>query len=501
MPENISRRKAITTIAVLAASAALGVTPIAEAKTVSYKINYKLRGGELTKGMPRAIKEGDYRLLSWIPDPKKKGYAFAGWYKDAKLKAKAKRVTGTPAISQRTVYAKWRPTTYKLSYDLNGGSFSGSIPSTYTIETKTFALPVPEKCENECFAGWRCSDGKLLHEVKKGSVGKKQLCAEWSSCWSEASEARAAEAAADNANGALTLLHFSDIHGSKANLQRIVDFMDKHPNTVHAALCTGDLVMYWSGNGMSFWDAVPGAERIITCIGNHDTLNSDNLDWGKKLSMAESAARYIDPYIDNWGTGIERNSNAIYYSRVFDSQGIRLVVLDCMLSGNEAAEQNRWFKSQLQYALDLSQGVITACHYPTTKASFINCSLTTSRELNKNVWAFKSCRATVQSFINNGGEFICYLTGHTHQDRVLFDPQAPHQIDFGISCASSDPRQAADDNLLRINGCFSQDLFNLVTIDRDTKHVTVRRVGADLDNSGSDRDSVTYNYETAAVVQ
>ncbi len=50
--------------------------------------------------------------------PIKEGYTFAGWYSDSKLTT---AVTSLKLTADATVYAKWLPAQYTLTFETNGG--------------------------------------------------------------------------------------------------------------------------------------------------------------------------------------------------------------------------------------------------------------------------------------------------------------------------------------------------------------------------------------------
>ena len=78
------------------------------------------------------------------------------------------------------LYAKWTANTYKISYNLNGGSMSGQKTS-YTIETNNFTLPKPTR-SGYTFSGWTGSNGTTAQTsvtISKGSTGDRTYTANW----------------------------------------------------------------------------------------------------------------------------------------------------------------------------------------------------------------------------------------------------------------------------------------------------------------------------------
>ncbi len=152
-------------------------TLYAKWKEITYKVVYKLNGGKIGKKNPNSYKVTTAKKT--LANPTRKGYTFGGWFGDAKLTQRVKTIGGG-VIGNKTLYAKWTATKYKIVYKLKGGTNSKKNPSTYTITSKKISLAKPT-CKGYTFGGW-FSDAKLTKRVKaiaKGSTGKKILYAKW----------------------------------------------------------------------------------------------------------------------------------------------------------------------------------------------------------------------------------------------------------------------------------------------------------------------------------
>ena len=104
----------------------------------------------------------------------------------------------------------------------------------------------------------------------------------------------------------------------------------------------------------------------------------------------------------------------------------------------------------------------------------------------------------VNEFMNNGGNFICWLTGHTHADMIGVHSDYPKQIQFAIdtSGALRQPNTPWDftGNFSRIENTFSDDLFNIVSIDVHNRWITLYRIGCNVDHQGRHIGSLLYDY-------
>ncbi|MCF0123677.1 MAG: InlB B-repeat-containing protein, partial [Ruminiclostridium sp.] len=120
-------------------------------------------------------------------NPTATGCTFGGWYTD---KACTKLWDfDTPVTEDLTLYAKWTPVPYAVTYDSSGGSAVAT--GSYNIETETFDLPVPTKA-GYTFAGWKVTTaaeggtGFAADDVLTGSsvtlagaYGAVALTAQW----------------------------------------------------------------------------------------------------------------------------------------------------------------------------------------------------------------------------------------------------------------------------------------------------------------------------------
>ena len=119
----------------------------------------------------------------------KKGYTAAGWStrKNGKGKVYKSGAVVTDLTTKRnktvTLYARWKATKYKITYDCGGGRLSGSAKKSYTIKSKTFTLPTPKRSGYD-FDGWYTDRAFRIRvgEIKTGRTGDITLYAKWVRC-------------------------------------------------------------------------------------------------------------------------------------------------------------------------------------------------------------------------------------------------------------------------------------------------------------------------------
>ena len=288
----------------------------------------------------------------------------------------------------------------------------------------------------------------------------------------------------------LSLLHFSDIHGNSTNLSRIVEFKNAYRNLIKDAVCTGDMTANVFSDGMTFWNNVDGAEKIMMCIGNHDVaVSGDYSHYGVTVEQAYN--QFFAPYIANWNCVYE--SGKTYWYKDYSTEKIRLIALDYLLTGDDATAQNAWLATALSGAKTNGYAVVGIEHTPPATRTKINTTFTSL--LNDYGGTFGSpYMQTVQDFIDNDGVFLCWLGGHTHVDYVEYNPNYPAQP-FIIVTSAKGATGYEDGN--RIVGDRSRDAFNVVFLDAGSKLVKLVRVGQDRDAQLRHIDTLTLDVSTS----
>lgn len=297
----------------------------------------------------------------------------------------------------------------------------------------------------------------------------------------------------------LCLAHISDLHLDKIRLQRFTNFINNIKN-IDDAICTGDMTNNYS-DGMTYWDSVSGTERILTCIGNHDGLANHNVDWySGQCTMLEAYNKFINPYISNWN--VTHDVGKTYYYKDYNSEKIRLIVLDSMRSGTDATNQNTWLESVLSSAKSKGYSVVCATHCvpQTSKVNYIDCSFNSINLKYED--KYDTCvtntiyQQTVQNFIDDDGKFITWICGHTHVDFVYTTSEFPNQLWIVVACGLLSNNLDID----RTDGTKNQDAFNILTFDTNTELVKVIRVGADRDRSMRHLGTMSIDYNTHSVI-
>lgn len=136
------------------------ITLYAKFEIIDYSITYDIDGATWNSYTPNS----SYNVLnaanSYIPegeDLEKVGYTFEGWYKDAGYTEEFTSLVGL--FEDITLYAKWTPILYNITYELNGGTWEDSYSEKqkYTVEDASDTI-LPDSTwiskDRFVFEGW-----------------------------------------------------------------------------------------------------------------------------------------------------------------------------------------------------------------------------------------------------------------------------------------------------------------------------------------------------------
>lgn len=115
-----------------------------------------------------------------LPTLEKDGYEFLGWFTQEVGGTQVTSTTKMPA-DDFNIYAHWKLLEYNLTYDLQGGTVSGTNPTKYNVETETFTLKNPTKA-GKTFAGWTWEGHTKPQKqviIATGETGDYHFVANW----------------------------------------------------------------------------------------------------------------------------------------------------------------------------------------------------------------------------------------------------------------------------------------------------------------------------------
>lgn len=293
--------------------------------------------------------------------------------------------------------------------------------------------------------------------------------------------------------------HFSDLHADATNLARIIEYCTEYNGYIDEMIHTGDAASARGTDSFTWWGNVSGSEDILVTMGNHDAAGANDADFHSGgFGKVNCYNQYIAPYVSNWGVTQPANAAANgynYYYKDYADAKVRIIALDCMYWDSA---QNSWLQSVLADAKTNSLAVICFSHYSGGKVTSFGNPWTTLQYDDVSSIINAEAPATIQSFIDGGGEFVAWFSGHTHYDFMGTLDNYPQQIDITIDTASRSAASYSD--IARVVGQKSQDLFNIVGIDTFRKLIKIYRVGADRDSWMRHKGCITIDYSTRQVL-
>lgn len=310
----------------------------------------------------------------------------------------------------------------------------------------------------------------------------------------------------------LTLLHFSDVHGNTANLANIVTYGDHYSDLLDDIIHTGDSVHTQMSDTNPFV-SVEGAENILNVIGNHEAwLNTSDPDY--YATEKQTYDKIFAPSIANWGVvqpaGAADNGYCYYY-KDFTTAGFRLIVLDSVhwhyrngtTDSNPA--QKAWFESVLADAITQNLRVVCATHYtpqngivPVENTGFNVLGTTAGANIADGWFAADEIFGCVDTFIGNGGKFMGWIMGHTHND--YFGTVRNHTGQPIVVIGTSKGSGSGQNKF--IANTVSQDNFNVITFENlnAKDYIKIVKIGQDTDIYTRSKNTICYNFTDGVLI-
>lgn len=334
---------------------------------------------------------------------------------------------------------------------------------------------------------------------------------------------KSANDATKNEPRVFSMIHFSDIHSSEISLKRVIQFAERYTDHIDEVFHGGDTLVNYFENSADFWDknVHNNIKPILNIIGNHERYANSNYT-GYQPSI-DIYNKIFAPHIQYWnvmlpqGNGINgtdttyaANNGILYYYKDYDLTNtsnptskkyiLRLICLDSTMEGNELLAQASWLTSVLEDARNNKYHVVIAIHHPTTITQ-IDCSFNNIDVNQQGYTVTNSLISIVKTHIDLGGEFICWLFGHTHTDYFGYSTIDSRQLCLTVTTAHEGYQSDYYADFKKIIGDKSQDSFNFVAIDLQSEFIKIIRIGADRDRRLRHRDILCYDYRNRIIVK
>lgn len=295
----------------------------------------------------------------------------------------------------------------------------------------------------------------------------------------------------------VNFLYFSDVHSDVIRTQRLFSFKNHISQYIDDVLFTGDSDNYPADT--TWWNDY--AKQMLIALGNHEYMVEFVEGAWQHETPQHVYEKFIAPYKSYW-TGVVFPDNPetgkSYYYKDYADKNLRLIAMDYMeINLNPDSTQIAWLESVLNDVLTNypAYHVVIAIH---------QCAFLAEQDYKNPFDSLDFPSDTdgvipvgipnaVQSFINSGGHFACYLTGHNHTDHFGLGINYPNQLNISIACACMDTAANVLD-IQRVADTKSQDLFNIVSIDTYSSIIKMIRVGCDYDRQLRKKNTICFYY-------
>ena len=313
-------------------------------------------------------------------------------------------------------------------------------------------------------------------------------------------------------------IHFSDIHGDATELERIIELSNTWGSTyLDAVINSGDISQTYLTTTPIDWynDRIGGFQvPLITAIGNHDTKVNCTASYVYEKVLKPSITLLSQKKTVVQPTDAETNGYNYYYvdfnSVVPNSTNvIRVIVLDGLTTdGFWDNTERTWLNNVLNDAKTNNCYVLICVHTSQQNFTQINCNFSvTPYSKATDTWnSSPEIFEDVQTFIDGGGKFLCYVIGHSHMDGFLYPTldgaTMNKQPMFMIQCAHHADGSYASGVRATDNSLYSPyyDSFNYMCVDIAKGIIKVMRIGVDFDVRGASKQVMTYDFINSRVL-
>lgn len=312
------------------------------------------------------------------------------------------------------------------------------------------------------------------------------------------------------------IIHVSDLHADAIRYLRSIKVAE-YLGASH--INTGDNVAQCAKDGFSWpFELIKDTDLLpISAQGNHDAVF---------VTQASFDAAYYTDWYNKYGY----SRLGAYYYKDDEEHQIRYICLNsCDYTGTDSASTYRINRisptQQLWYAQTLlgtpsNYKVIVCLHQAVGLISvnsqynkFVSESEMKTSETVVN--GGSEIIAITDSFIggtsitvnstsvnfankNSGAEFVMYLNGHSHMDKIGYVDSASNlqlQCNVGTGCVFVGKGFSRDYIARDLGKGKNQDLMNAYVVDGDSGVVHIVRIGASITTTGGVRDAMTIPYK------
>lgn len=296
----------------------------------------------------------------------------------------------------------------------------------------------------------------------------------------------------------------SDLHHAQTNFQRVCDVAKAIG--ADAILNGGDFVNNVGTESLDWFNDIVNAQTIpvLSVLGNHEAWTTSN-PW--VWQDAEDNYNLLMPTVVSQADVVQPADASTLFKCYYykDFGNIRIICIDGidhnMTNAHHwDAAQLSWFQSVLADAITNSKKVVVFNHYPydktkvTQKAEGWNSWETYLNDyrLFDTMYTPSSAVAAVKDFIDAGGIFVGWLTGHMHRDLSVTINDDARQ--YMMTTASGSYAKHTDSASFSDISQRQYDCFTVIGVDTTHGFIKFLRCGLDEDSTLAKRKPYTWDY-------
>lgn len=240
-------------------------------------------------------------------------------------------------------------------------------------------------------------------------------------------------------------------------------------------------------------------DRRLLSKGNHDdnSINNKFTDTITDLEMYDLLYRK-----NSLNNQFKKGRTGDYYYVDDEMAKIRYIVLNCIdipyvkvgeglqYKGMDTwvfrQEQLNWFANVALDVPNSDWSVVVCSHVPINQGLIINDHIFMNilQAFNdKTQYQGESLSSVNDDFklsinvdyTSKGGNAICWVCGHTHQDKFI---TLPSNITYKVLCTLNDSLNVQSGEATKIKGTDTEQAFDIFTINKETRTVNITRIGA-----------------------
>ena len=311
-------------------------------------------------------------------------------------------------------------------------------------------------------------------------------------------------------NSDFKAIFFSDVHGASENVRRIKEkAVSWKSQYVDCILNGGDTVQNFNSEGLNWYNQLVQDATIpfISAVGNHDAWSTTYWTWDNNENIYNLLTSKVKEYVPSivQPTDVDTTFGNYYY---YDTEKVRVIVLLSLTFTSSDVyydeAQDTWLKSVLADAKENNKAVIIMNHGPIDPKDCeeIECNWTSKFSWVNDVKDYQHMDnrilENVDSFIDSGGRFICYLAGHSHLDYILRSKKHPRQMCLVITSArysygSDCTRSQSKDNM-------DYDSYNYIGVDLTHSVIKVQRIGMNTNAWMQEHNTMCWDFKNSKLI-